>query len=47
MNPEKFSRQVVNIFKDAQNLAVRYENAEITDLHLSLAILRTLSLIHI
>lgn len=49
MNPEKFSRQVVNIFKDAQNLAVRYENAEITDLHLSLAILRTngLSLLEI
>lgn len=41
MNPEKFSRQVVNIFKDAQNLAVRYENAEITDLHLTIAILRT------
>lgn len=41
MNPEKFSTQVVGIFKDAQSLAIRYENAEITDLHLTLAILRT------
>ena len=41
MNAEKFSQLVVQVFKEAQNLAIRYENAEVTDLHLTLAILRT------
>ncbi|MDQ0274651.1 ATP-dependent Clp protease ATP-binding subunit ClpB [Peptoniphilus koenoeneniae] len=40
MNAEKFSQLVVQVFKDAQNIAIRYENAEVTDLHLTLAILR-------
>lgn len=40
MDTSKFSQEVLRIFAEAKNIAIQYDNAEITDLHLSLAILR-------
>ncbi|MGI6075781.1 MAG: AAA family ATPase, partial [Pyramidobacter sp.] len=40
MDASTFSQEVLRIFAEAKNIAVRNDHAEVTDLHLSLAILR-------
>ncbi|WP_418844841.1 AAA family ATPase [Pyramidobacter piscolens] len=40
MDSSKFSQEALRVFAEAKNIAIRCDHAEITDLHLSLAILR-------